>query len=172
MDLPPYLRTRAITNSSVLLIRCSTDVRNDTICEDPTLPHLDFLADSQKCGNQGEGNFTGTSCSCPSSRTRPSNSQRQSKYRPSMTSGQPKCMPGFTNTGPFRPPSAVVLRRRRSTTSACIKLLPGQGSPELTWRAIFQSAMRMLLVLMFECDGQVANGRCCIRLRHEGIRCE
>ncbi|CBJ41105.1 hypothethical protein (plasmid) [Ralstonia solanacearum CMR15] len=39
----------------MLRIRCSADVRYDAICEDPTLPHLDFLADSQKRGNQSEG---------------------------------------------------------------------------------------------------------------------
>ncbi|CAD9219687.1 conserved hypothetical protein [Burkholderia cenocepacia] len=42
-------------NSSMLRIRCSTNVRNDAICEDPALPHLDFFPDCQKWGNQGEG---------------------------------------------------------------------------------------------------------------------
>ena len=55
MELPLYLRTRARTNLSILRIRCSTDVRNDAICEDLALPHLDFLADSEKWGNRGEG---------------------------------------------------------------------------------------------------------------------
>ncbi|NIF40562.1 hypothetical protein F3J14_06530 [Burkholderia sp. Tr-862] len=33
----------------------STDVRNDAICEDLALPHLNSLADNQKWSNQGEG---------------------------------------------------------------------------------------------------------------------
>ncbi|AOJ40554.1 hypothetical protein WJ23_21825 [Burkholderia lata] len=39
----------------MLRIRCSTDVRNDAICEDLALPHLDFFPECQKRGNQGEG---------------------------------------------------------------------------------------------------------------------
>jgi len=51
LDLPQHLRTRAKTNSSMLRIGGSTDVRNDAICKDLSLPHLDFLADNKKWGN-------------------------------------------------------------------------------------------------------------------------
>lgn len=45
LDSPP-LRKRTKTNSSILRIGCSMDVRSDAICEDSALPYLDFLADN------------------------------------------------------------------------------------------------------------------------------